>query len=139
MSHGKIFDPTPAEVARILAAHAERVRYAVIGARFGVGATVIGRIVREHGATRERIAEPDLTPPQRQHLARLERGPAPLVSDASRASVLMPAEMLNRQTVARLQSRGYVEVNDGRPRVVTITPAGRAALAAARAQIARAQ
>jgi DNA-binding MarR family transcriptional regulator len=138
VSHGKLFVPTPAELARILAAHAERVRYGAIGARFGVGATVIGRIVREHGTPRDRVAEPDLTQPQRQHLARLARGPAPIVSDPTRQCVLMPAEMLNRQTVARLQARGYVEVDDGRPRMVTITPAGREALAVARAQIVRA-
>jgi DNA-binding MarR family transcriptional regulator len=46
--------------------------------------------------------------------------------------------MLNRQTVARLQARGYVDVSGDRPRMVTITHAGREALAAARAQIARA-
>ena len=82
---------------------------------------------------------PGLTQAQRLHLARLERGPAPIVSDPTRQCVLMPGEMLNRQTVAWLQSRGLVEVTGDRPRVASITPAGREALATARAKIARAQ
>lgn len=140
MSHGRNFTPTPAEIARILAAHDDRVRLDVIGARFGVGASAISRIVRARGTPKHRRdVAPGLTQPQRQHLARLERGPAPIVSDPTRQAVLMPGEMLNRQTVAWLQARGFVEVTGDRPRVASITPAGRAALAAARAQIARAQ
>lgn len=41
--------------------------------------------------------------------------------------------------LAWLQARGLVGVSDSKPRVASITPAGREALATARAKIARAQ
>lgn len=139
MRRGDVFAPTPAQVERIMAAHAERVRYEDIGASFGVSGTTIAKIITAHGTPQQRRdVAPGLTQAQRQHLARLERGPAPIVSDPTRQAVLMPGEMLNRQTVAWLQARGLVEVTDGRPRMVTITLAGREALATARAKIARA-
>jgi hypothetical protein len=132
----------PAQVRRLVDAVRDGVRREDIVRSHGIGTTRLARIIAEHAP--ELAARPPaqrgggLTKVRRGHLERLARGPAPLVSDPTREAVLMPRPLISRTTLAWLQARGLVEVTGDRPRVVTITPAGRAALAAARAQIARA-
>ena len=123
----------PAQVRRLVEAVRDGVRREDIVRAHGIGTTRLARIIAEHAP--ELAVRPPaqrgggITRVRREHLERLARGPAPLVSDPTREAVLMPGAMLNRQTVAWLAERGLVEVNDGRPRVASITPAGRDALA----------
>ena len=133
----------PAQVRRLVEAVRDGVRREDIVRSHGIGTTRLARIIAEHAP--ELAVRP---PAQRQtgltsvrvaHLERLAEGPARIVSDPTREAVLMPRPLINRTTLAWLQARGLVEVTGDRPRVASITPAGRAALAAARAQIARAQ
>lgn len=133
----------PAQVRRLVEAVRDGVRREDIVRSHGIGTTRLARIIAEHAP--ELAVRP---PAQRQtgltsirvaHLERLAEGPARIVSDPTREAVLMPRPMLNRTTLAWLQERGLVAVSDTKPRVASITPAGREALATARAQIARAQ
>ena len=133
----------PAQVRRLVEAVRDGVRREDIVRSHGIGTTRLARIIAEHAP--ELAVRP---PAQRQtgltsvrvaHLERLAEGPARIVSDPTREAVLMPRPLISRTTLAWLQARGLVEVTGDRPRVASITPAGRAALAAARAQIARAQ
>lgn len=139
----RTFTPTPAQAQRIVSAVRDGVNRTALARSHGIGTTTLARIIAEHAP--ELAWRPPaqrgsgLTKARREHLERLARGPAPLVSDPTRQFVLMPAEMMNRQTVAWLQARGLVEVTGTRPRVASITPAGREALATARGKIARAK
>ena len=132
----------PAQVRRLVEAVRDGVRREDIVRSHGIGTTRLARIIAEHAP--ELAVRP---PAQRQtgltsvrvaHLERLAEGPARIVSDPTREAVLMPRPLINRTTLAWLQARGLVEVTGDRPRLASITPAGREALAAARAQIARA-
>lgn len=133
----------PAQVRRLVDAVRDGVRREDIVRAHGIGTTRLAEILAEHAP--ELVRRP---PAQRQtgltsirvaHLERLAEGPARIVSDPTREAVLMPRPLINRTTLAWLQERGLVAVSDTKPRVASITPAGRAALATARAKIARAQ
>ena len=143
MRRGGAFEPTPAQARRIVGAVRDGVRREDVARSHGIGSTTLARIIAEHAP--ELAVRP---PAQRQtgltsirvaHLERLARGPARIVSDPTREAVLMPGAMLSRTTLAWLAERGLVEVTGDRPRVASITSAGREALATARAKIARAQ
>lgn len=133
----------PAQVRRLVEAVRDGVRREDIVRSHGIGTTRLARIIAEHAP--ELAVRPPaqrqtgLTRIRREHLERLACGPARIVSDPTREAVLMPRPLISRTTLAWLQARGFVEVTGDRPRVASITTAGRAALAAARAQIARAQ
>ena len=123
----------PAQVRRLVEAVRDGVRREDVVRSHGIGTTRLARIIAEHAP--ELAVRP---PAQRQtgltrirlgHLQRLSEGPARIVSDPTREAVLMPRPMLNRTTLAWLQERGLVTVSDTKPRVASITPAGRDALA----------
>ena len=122
----------PAQVRRLVEAVRDGVRREDIVRSHGIGTTRLARIIAEHAP--ELAVRPPaqrgggLTKVRREHLERLVRGPAPLVSDPTREAVLMPGAMLNRVTIAWLAERGLVTVTGTRPRVASITPAGREAL-----------
>ena len=143
MRRGGAFEPTPAQARRIVEAVRDGVRREDIVRSHGIGTTRLARIIAEHAP--ELAVRP---PAQRQtgltrirvaHLQRLADGPARIVSDPTREQALLPQPLLSRTTLAWLQARGLVGVSDSKPRVASITPAGREALATARAKIARAQ
>lgn len=122
----------PAQVRRLVEAVRDGVRREDIVRSHGIGTTRLARIIAEHAP--ELAVRPPaqrgggLTKVRREHLERLACGPAPLVSDPTRQCVLMPGAMLSRITIAWLAERGLVTVTGARPRVATITPAGRDAL-----------
>ena len=143
MRRGGAFEPTPAQARRIVGAVRDGVRREDVARSHGIGSTTLARIIAEHAP--ELAVRP---PAQRQtgltsirvaHLQRLAEGPVRIVSDPTREQALLPQPMLSRTTLAWLQARGLVAVSDTKPRVASITPAGREALATARAKIARAQ
>lgn len=123
----------PAQVRRLVEAVRDGVRREDVARSHSVGTTRLARIIAEHAP--ELVRRPTaqrgggLTKVRREHLERLARGPAPLVSDPTRQFVLMPGALLNRVTVAWLAERGLVTVTSTRPRVASITPVGRDALA----------
>ena len=139
---GRTFIPTPAQAQRIVDAVRDGVNRTALARSHGIGTTTLARIIAEHApelAVRTPSPRPTgLTKIRLDHLARLAEGPARIVSDPTREAVLMPRPLMNRTTLAWLQERGLVAVSDTRPRVASITPAGREALATARAKIARA-
>ena len=118
----------PAQVRRLVEAVRDGVRREDIVRAHGIGTTRLAEILAEHAP--ELVRRPTarrgdgLTKVRREHLERLARGPAPLVSDPTRQFVLMPGAMLNRVTIAWLAERGLVTVTGARPRVASITPAG---------------
>jgi DNA-binding MarR family transcriptional regulator len=73
--------------------------------------------------------------PQHAVLKRLDRAGAATTADLARAELITPQAMGG--LVATLEAAGYVarrdDAEDGRRRVVTVTPAGRKVLAASRA------
>ena len=123
---------SPAQVRRIVDARRAGLTREEVARAHGIGSTTLARILAEHAPElvgRPRGAERGgLTRVRREHLERLATGPVRIVSDPTRAAVLMPGAMLNRTTVAWLQARGLVAVTGDRPRVASITDAGRTVL-----------
>ena len=122
----------PAQVRRLVEAVRDGVRREDIVRSHGIGTTRLAKILAEHAP--ELMRRP---PAQRQtgltsirvaHLQRLADGPVRVVSDPTRETVLMPRPIISRTTLAWLQARGLVAVSNGKPRVATITSAGRDAL-----------
>jgi DNA-binding MarR family transcriptional regulator len=92
---------------------------------------VVGLKRRAHGD----YAGQALPHPQHAVLKRLDQGGSATTADLARAELITPQAMGG--LVATLEAAGYVsrrdDADDARRRVVTITPAGRKALAANRA------
>jgi len=130
---GRPTDLSAAQVRRIVDACRGDVTREAVARAHGLGQKTLARILAAHApdlAQRPRTVAPatatdGLTRVRREHLERLARGPAPIVSDPTRSAVLLPGTLLNRAVLAWLQSRGLVAVTGNRPRVASITPAGR--------------
>jgi DNA-binding MarR family transcriptional regulator len=88
----------------------------------------IGLLVRR--LRQQQRAHDDLTLPETTALARLDRAGPATATDLARAEQISPQSM--GATVAALAARGLVErrpdPHDGRRHVLTLSPAGRAAL-----------
>src|ERR1700753_3448431 len=87
--------------------------------------------------TRETLAEGDLTGPQLTALSRLDRlGPSTTAELARREQITPPAMGI---TIARLEERDLVQrppaAADGRRSILSLTPAGKAAIRSGRSAV----
>jgi len=115
---------------RELAKKDEAVRETATRLRIGIGAF--------RRRTQEAAAEGDLTSPQLTALSRLDRlGPA-TTAELARREQITPQAM--GATIASLEQRGLVlrqpDAGDGRRSILSLTPAGRAAINSGRSALA---